>query len=313
MGTMKAVRIHSYGGPEVLTYEDADVPQPAPDEVMIRVQATTVNPIDWKVRAGYVTGWFNLAMPAILGCDVSGTVEAVGSDVTSFAPGDEVYGRADITGSGTYAEYVSVQADHVALKPRTLDHVSAAAVPHVALAAWQCLFDAGNLAPGQTVLIHGAAGGVGTFAVQLAKWRGARVIGTASAHHHAAVRALGADEVIDYTTTRFEDVVHNVDLVLDTIGGETLQRSWATLKPAGMLVTLVETPSEELAAAHGVRARLVGAEAKGETLAKIAELIDAGSITPVISAIFPLREVHEAHMLSQSLHVHGKIVLRVTD
>src|ERR1700758_4310461 len=205
---MKAIRIHKYGGPEVLRYEDVVVPAPGAGELLIKVQAASVNPLDWKTRAGYLKDFFPHTMPFIPGWDGSGIVEAVGSGVTQFKQGDEVYAKTNR--DGTYAEYAIVTEPEAALKPKSVDHVQAAAIPVVALTAWQALFEKAQLAAGQKVLIHGAAGGVGSFAVQFAKWKGAHVIGTASAKNQAFLRELGTDEPIDYEKTPFEDVVHDV-------------------------------------------------------------------------------------------------------
>jgi NADPH:quinone reductase-like Zn-dependent oxidoreductase len=308
--TMKAMRIYAYGGPEVLTYEDVPRPEPGADDVLIRVHAASVNRVDVAIRAGYMAAWFNYTLPVILGCDVSGTVEAVGSNVTSVAVGTPVYARTALDRDGTYAEYVAMPAAVVAHKPQSLDHIHAAAVPHAALTAWQSLFDMANLASGQAVLIHGTAGGVGHFAVQLAKWRGAQVIGTASGDNLDFLRQLGADQVIDYTATQFEQAAQGVDVVLDTIGGDTQQRSWGTLKRGGMLVSLVQPPSEELANAHGVQHRMMGAQANAGQLAEIAGLIDTGQIKPFVSTILSLQEVAQAHTLIAGGHTRGKIVLQ---
>src|SRR5882672_3745318 len=212
---MKTIRIHQYGGPEVLKLEDVQRPTPGPGELLIKVQAASVNPFDWKVRAGYMKDFVPLNFPATLGWDVSGIVEAVGSAVRRFKHGDEVYARLEA--GGGYAEYVVAKESIVASKPKTIDHVHAAAVPVAGVTAWQALFEAAELRAGQTVLIHGASGGVGNFAVQFAKLKGARVIGTASENNQSLLRELGVDQVIDYRKTRFEDVVRDVDVVLDTI------------------------------------------------------------------------------------------------
>jgi NADPH:quinone reductase-like Zn-dependent oxidoreductase len=313
MTTMKAVRIHAYGGTDVLAYEDAPLPTPGDGEVLIRVYATTVNPFDCAVRAGYMSTYFNYTFPLILGTDVSGVVEAVGAGVTSFAPGDKVYARAGVTRDGAYAEYVVVSASDVSAKPQSLDHIHAAAMPHATLTAWQALNGAVNLTKGQTVLIHAAAGGVGHIAVQLAKLRGAKVIGTASANLDL-LRDLGVDEAINYSTTSFENVVHNVDVVLDTVGGDVQQRSWSVLKPGGILVSTVQAPSEEIAAAHGVRQYFVFSSPPiGKTLAEVATLVDAGQIKPVVSTVLPLQQARQAHGLIEGKHARGKIVLQVVD
>ena len=311
MVVMKAVRIHGYGGCDVLVYEDAPCPTVGEDDVLVRVHAAAVNPIDWVVRAGYVAEWFNHTLPLILGWDVSGVVEASGPRVTDFAAGDEVMGRTDLNRDGAYAEYMAVRASELVRKPASLDHLQAAAIPHAALTAWKTLVEAAGLTSGQRVLIHRAAGGVGTFAVQLARWRGAHVIGTASAQNLEFVRQLGVDEAIDYKAINFEEVVHDIDVVLDTLGGETLARCWRVLKPGGMLVSVVEPPSEELAQAHGVQQRFVTTDPDTKALEEIVALIEVGLITPVVSTVLPLQKVQEAHALSESMHARGKIVLQV--
>ena len=311
MATMKAVRIHQYGGPEVLKYEDAPRPQPGPGEVLIRVHATSVNPVDWKVREGHLREMMKYTLPLIPGWDVSGVVESIGAGVMRLKTGDEVYGRPDISRNGAYAEYIAVRESEVALKPKSLDHAHAAAIPLAALTAWQALFYAAKLAAGQTVLIHGAAGGVGTFAVQFAKLKGARVIATASKKNHDFLRSLGAAEVIDYNTTKFEDVVHNVDAVLDTITGETMERSWQVLKKGGILVSILQPPSAEKAAAHGVRCAHVFVQPSVAQLDEIAGLVDSGKIKPIIERVYPLSEARAAQDSNQGGHTRGKVVLKV--
>ncbi len=313
MTTMKAVRIHAYGGPEVLHHEDAPLPTLNPDDLLIRVRAAAVNPVDWKIREGYLQGFLKHRLPLILGWDVSGDVVEVGPEATAFRVGDEVYARSDIERDGAYAEYIAVKASDAARKPAALDHVHAAAVPLTALTAWQSLVDAAQLQAGQTVLIHAAAGGVGSLAVQLAKARGARVIATASAVNIGLVTELGADQFIDYTRTRFEDVAREVDVVFDTIGGDTQERSWQVLKPGGMLVSVVSPPPEATAAAHGARRAFVFIQPSGVQLTTIAQLIDEGKMKPIIHTVLPLTEVRQAHAISQGGHARGKIVLRVAD
>ncbi len=311
MATMKAVRIHEYGGPEVLRYEDAPKPQVGPGEVLIRVHAAGVNPVDWKVRTGYAKDRLKYTMPFIPGWDVSGVVEATGSGVARLKVGDEVYSRPDIARDGAYAEYIVVKESEVALKPKSIDHIHAAAIPLAALTAWQALFDAAKLSAGQTVLIHGAAGGVGSFAVQFAKLKGARVIGTASKKNHEYLRSLGADEMIDYNTTKFEDVVHGVDAVLDTITGETADRSYQVLKKGGVYVSVLMPPSEEKAAAHGVRAVHTFVQPNVEQLNEIAKLVDSGKLKVTIEEVFPLAKARAAQESNVTGHTRGKIVLRV--
>lgn len=311
MATMKAVRVHEYGGPEVLRYEDAPRPEPAAGEVLVKVHAAGVNPVDWKVRAGYTKGFLDYKLPMIPGWDLSGVVETVGPGVTGWKPGDAVYSRPDISRDGAYAEYIAVKAAELAPKPKTLDHTKAAAIPLASLTAWQALFDAGGLQAGQTVLIHAAAGGVGTFAVQLARWKGARVIGTASEKNHAFLRELGADQLIDYNKTRFEDVVRDVDVVLDAMAGETRDRSWQVIRKGGILVTILGQPSAQDAAKHGVRAAGVFVQPNRAELEQIGALADAGKVKPIIEAVLPLKDARRAHEMNQTLHTRGKIVLQV--
>lgn len=312
MKTMKAVQIHSYGGSEVLVYEDVPRPEPTSTEVLIRVHAASVNPLDWKIREGYMQDMIPASLPLTLGLDVAGVVEAVGSDVNTISVGQDVYSAvSDMVHFGGYADYVVRAVDYVAPKPKTLDYVQAASVPVVAATAWQGLFDVGNLTQGQKVLIHAAAGGVGMFAVQLAKSQGAYVIGTASTHNVEFVKSLGADEVIDYTTTSFEQVVRDVDIVLDTLGGDTQTRSWGILKAGGILVATAAFPPQEVAIQHNVRAAMVMVNPTATVLTEIATLIDAGKITTVVDTVLPLAEARRAQELSQQGHTRGKIVLQV--
>ena len=312
MSSMQAVRIHNYGGPDTLVFEEAPRPVAKDGEVLIHVHATTVNPFDCAVRAGYMAGWYTYGFPLVLGLDASGVVEEVGEGVTDFAPGDQVFARADPGLGGAYAEYITVSASEVAPKPPSLDHIQAAALPHVGLTAWRALIDAANLAEGQTVLIHAAAGGVGNLAVQLAKWRGAKVIGTASAANLDLLRELGADEVVDYNATRFEDVVRDVDVVLDSVGGDTQERSWGVLKPGGLLISIVQAPAEETAAAHGVRQQFVGAyPPAAAVLNDIAVLVASGHVKPVVSSVLTLQEMQRAHAMVEGRHVRGKVVIKV--
>lgn len=311
MDTMKAIRIHEYGGPEVLKYEDAPRPAPAAGDVLIRVHATSVNPVDIAIRSGFFKERMKYTLPMIPGWDVSGVVEAVPPDATRLKPGDEVYARPDLSRDGAYAGYIAVRESEVALKPTSIDHTHAAAIPLTGLTAWQGLFDAGHLAAGQTVLIHGAAGGVGHFAVQFAKVKGARVIATASKRNHEFLRSLGADELIDYNTTKFEDVVHGVDVVLDTITGETQDRSWQVIKKGGIYVSILQPPNQEKAAAHGVRSAHVFVQPNVDELNEIARLVDAGKVKPHIEKVFPLPQAAAAQEAVASHHTSGKIVIAV--
>ena len=312
METMKAVRIHTYGGPEVLKYEESPRPKPGAGEVLVRVHAAGVNPVDWKIREGYLKEYLPHSLPLILGWDVSGVVEAAGPGVARLKKGNEIYSRPDLSRDGAYAEYLVVRESEVALKPKAIDHIHAAAIPLAALTAWQSLFDSAGLSAGQKVLIHAAAGGVGSFAVQLAKWKGAQVIGTASGRNREFLYELGADEAIDYQTTRFEDVVRDVDVVFDTIGGETQKHSWKVLKKGGILVSIIDLPSPEEATAHGARQAFVFVQPNAAQLDEIAKLVDSGKLRPIVETVLPLSEARRAHELSQTGHTRGKIVLRVT-
>lgn len=308
---MKAVFINGYGGLDALNYGERPVPQINHDDVLIRVHAASVNPVDVAVRQGYMAEYISPTFPFILGYDVSGTIKAVGPDAAGFKVGDEVFARSELNRDGSYAEFIAVPAGDVLPKPRSLDHTHAAAVPHAALTAWTVLVGAGNLSAGQTVLIHGAAGGVGHIAVQMAKARGAHVIGTASGYNRDFLLDLGVDEFVDYTNTRFEDVARDVDLVFDTVGGETQERSWSTLKPGGMLVSVVQPPSNERAEALGMRAAIVGAYPNPAAWEEITGLIDSGKLNPHVSEVLPLSEARKAQEMISARHTRGKIVFQV--
>ncbi len=307
---MKAIRIHEYGGPEQLRYEDAPVPQPSEGQVLVRVQAASINPIDYKLTSGAYRQIMPLQFPWIPGGDFSGVVEAVGPGVTAVKRGESVYG--DSPGGGAYAEFVAASAGMVAPRPGKLGTVEAASVPLAAQTAWQGLFDLGRLQRSQTVLIHAASGGVGTFAVQMAHWKGARVLATASAANAEYLHSLGADLVIDYKTTRFESVAKDVDVVLDLAGGETQQRSFGALKPGGYLISMVQPPSQEEAAGHKVHAEMMHMQASTQGLAQLAELLDAGTIRTVVTKTYPLAQAQEAWRNQMSGHTRGKIVLTVS-
>nr|WP_292372064.1 NADP-dependent oxidoreductase [Methanosarcina sp. UBA411] len=305
---MKAIRIHEFGGPDVLEYEEIPESQPGPGEVRIRVVAAGVNPIDWKIRRGYM----ELPLPMTVGSDVAGIVDVVGQGVDSFRPEDEVFGKAS-AGQGGYAEYTVVSSTQIALKPSSIGFIESAAIPTAGLAAWQSLFDIAGLERGQTVLIHGAAGGVGTFAVQFAKWKGAYVIGTASSKNAEFLKSIGCDEVIDYRNQRFEEIVSSLDVVLDTIGGDTLERSWGVLKPGGFLVTTVASIPKGVPEKYGVRADRLMTQADGRELAQIAAIIDEQKIKPIVTTVLPLTDARKAHEMSETGHARGKIVLRVAE
>ncbi|HSU52988.1 MAG TPA: NADP-dependent oxidoreductase [Candidatus Dormibacteraeota bacterium] len=305
---MQAERIHNHGGPEGLCLEDIPMPKPGAREILVRICAAGVNPVDWKLREGQLG---QLTLPAIMGSDFSGVVEELGSDVEEFRVGQEVFGSV-ADNSGSYAEYAIAPVSQVTEKPAGLDHFQAAALPIASLTAWQALFDAGNLQTGQRALIHAAAGGVGSFAVQLARWKGASAIGTASAQHLEFVRMLGASQVIDYRSTRFEDVARDLDVVLDTVGGETQERSWSVLRPSGILVSTVRPPSEESAAVHQARGTFIRCDhSRVDELTQVANLVVSGEIKVYVETVLPLSEAAHAQELSRKGHTQGKIVLRV--
>ncbi|MCW3094789.1 MAG: alcohol dehydrogenase [Chthonomonadaceae bacterium] len=309
--TMKAIRLSAFGGPEQLHYEEISRPEPAAGEALIRVHATSVNPIEWLIRSGVMQQIMPVQFPYTPGSDLAGVVESVGEGVTAFQVGQEIYGTVDSIHGGAYAEYVTAPVAQLALKPQTLDFSQAASIPVVASTSWESLFEKAGLAAGQSVLIHGGAGGVGMFAVQFARWKGAHVIATASATDLDFVRSLGAVEVIDYKGERFEEKVSNLDVVLDLIGGETQQRSWQTLKPGGILVSTTAPPSEEEAIKHGVRATMIQMHPSGELLAEIAGLIDSGQVQTFVGATFPLEQAGQAQEANRTGHVRGKIVIQV--
>lgn len=310
--TKNMITVHqdTLGGPEVLRVIETAIPTPGPGEVLVEVRAAGVNPIDTKIRAGGM--W--LTPPFTLGWDVSGVVAGVGAGVSRFTVGDEVHGIPGFPQlAGGYAEFVVAAESSLALKPSTLDHVQAAALPLSASIAWQALVEAAQVQPGQRVLIHAAAGGVGHLAVQIAKSRGAYVIGTASAAKHDLLRDLGADEVVDYTTTDFAETVRDVDVVFDLIGGEYEDRSLRTLRPGGILINITNPPAAEATAAKadaaGVRGITVDLAPNPERLARLAELVDAGLLRPVVAETFPLVEVVKAHEVTETNRTAGKIVL----
>jgi NADPH:quinone reductase-like Zn-dependent oxidoreductase len=313
MATMKAVRIHRYGGSETLTYEDAPKPEPAADDILIRVHAASINPVDWKIRDGYGKEQFQHQMPLILGWDVAGTIEAVGADVNQFQHDDAVYGYISLFRNGAYAEYAIAKATELAMKPNSLNFVQAAALPVAALTALQGLSDIAGLTAKQRVLVHGASGGVGSIAVQIAKAKGAYVIGTASGRNADFVRKLGVDEFIDYQATPFETTVENVNIVFDTIGGTTQERSFDVLKTGGFLVSIVSPPSEELTARHRIKSGMVTAQPNGIQLIEINGLAETGKLRPYVETILPLNKAQQAQEMSQSGRTRGKIVLKIAD
>ncbi len=299
---MRAVLIHETGDSDVLRFEEAERPEPRDGEVLIRVHAASINPIDWKYRRGFMPK----QLPAVLGNDVSGTVEL--SRAEGFAEGDEVFG---IAASGGYAEFATAPAAAIAKKPDGVSHERAAAIPVSGLTAWQALFDRAGLERGQTALIAGAAGGVGHFAVQFAKHTGARAIGTGSSSNRDFVLGLGADQYIDYTQQDVAESVNDVDVAFDTVGGNTTLSLLPTVREGGALITIAGAPPEQAAIERGVSAQLLVMSPSSEQLSLIAELVAAGDVRVEIAETFPLTEVGKAHTLSESGHTRGKIILTV--
>jgi NADPH:quinone reductase-like Zn-dependent oxidoreductase len=309
---MRAISQEVLGGPEVLSVVERPLPALGPSDVLVRVHAAGVNPTDWLHRN---TGLYLGQPPFVVGWDVSGVVEAIGVGVTILEPGDEVFGMLDYPrGAGGYAEYAAAPARNFVRKPEGLDHVHAAALPVVALTAWQALVDTARIQPGQRVLIHAAAGGVGHVAIQIAKARGAYVIGTASAGKHEFVRGLGADEVIDYTTTDFAETVRDVDVVFDAVGGDYGLRSLRVMRPGGTLVAIVFSNRDQVVAQakeYGVWVKHLTVEADQAGMAAVAELVEQGRLRVHVDAVLPLEQAGEAQRRGETGRTTGKLVLSV--
>ena len=302
--TMRAIRYHEHGAAEVLRLEQIPVPEPKEDEVLVRIQAAGVNPVDWKQRSG-----MNPNLPATPGIGLSGVVEKIGLGVTGFEPGQEVWG----TGQGTYAEYAIAPSNSLVSKPAGMSFEEAASIGIGVRTAWAALFESANLKEGQTILVQGAAGGVGMWGVQLARWKGARVIGTASTRNIDFIKSLGADVAVDYTKTRVETLAKGVDVVLDTVGGSVQERSWQTLKKGGILVTIVGSPDEKQAERHGVTGVRVGRPSNSiEIFDTVNELFTSGKVKPVVQKVFSLEQAKQAHELSETTHGRGRIVLNIS-
>lgn len=310
---MKAVVVSEFGAPSVLRVADVPKPRPGPSQVLVRVKAAGVGPWDAWIREGKSA--LPQSLPLIPGSDISGIVEAAGPAAGAFRTGDEIYGVTNKRFTGGYAEYALAEAGMIAPKPTTLDHVQAASVPVVAVTAWQMLFEYANLSAGDSCLVHGAAGNVGAYAVQLARQKGVRVTATASANDAEHLRELGADQVIDYRAARFEDLVKDVDAVIDLVGGETANRSYGVLKRDGVLVSaVVFEPSQEKARQHGIRAVFMLVDVTTERLASIAGLLDRGALKASVGSVLPLEQALAAHrMLGGAPHERGKIVLKVAE
>jgi NADPH:quinone reductase-like Zn-dependent oxidoreductase len=308
---MKAVVAHEYGAPEVLKFEQVPRPEPNRDEVLVRVIASSVNPADPLTLSGKYAREFGTHLPLIPGYDMAGVVEKTGEDITKLRVGDAIYGYP--TFGGSWADYVTVKEWEVAAKPKSLSFVQAAAVPMGALTAWQSLVDVAKLQPGQTILIHGGSGGVGSFAIQIAKARGARVIATASTANQDLLKQLGADVAVDYTKTKFEDAARDVDAVLDPVGRDTLARSYDVVKKGGIVMSLVARPDPAELKKRGIRGAAISSHPDAEDLAEIAQLIDAGKIKPIVTQVRPLSEAVATEQQAATHHTRGKVVLRVAD
>jgi NADPH:quinone reductase-like Zn-dependent oxidoreductase len=307
---VRKVRIHRFGGPDVLQVDDVELSMPDASQVLVSVKAASVNPVDFKIRKGQYPAVKEDRLPYTLGRDVSGVVEKCGAQATRFAIGDEVVGMVGIGGGG-YAEKAVLDEKAIARKPQQIDHVHAAAIPLAGQTAWQGLFRYGQLKAGQSVLIHGGSGGVGHFAVQFAKAKGARVLTTVSTDNVKFARALGADVVIDYKTQRFEDLAQDLDMVFDLVDGETRERSWPLLNRGGILVTTLTDPSQQAAARHGVRALRYTVEADGKELEEILGLVTSGRVKPHVQKTYPLAEAAQALNSVERGESVGKIVLSV--
>jgi NADPH:quinone reductase-like Zn-dependent oxidoreductase len=308
---MKAIVVHEYGGPEVLKYEDVPRPEPKENEALVRVIAAGVNPVDALIRSGKYAKFFGTTLPLIPGYDIAGIVEKTGAKITKLKAGDSIY--AYVLWGGGYAEYAVATEGEATAKPKSLNYIEAAAVPLAALTAWQALIDTAKLSAGQTVLIHGGSGGVGSMAIQIAKARGAKVIATASTSNQELLKQLGADVAIDYTKTKFEDVAKDVDVVLDSVGKDTLARSYGVVRKGGIIATLVAEPDQAELDKHGIRGAAISVKPNASELAEITKLIEEKKIKPVVSQVLPLTEAVKAQEQAATHHTRGKIVLRVAD
>lgn len=312
--TMKAIVAQQYGGPEVLKLEDVPVPTPKEDEMLVKVFAAGVNSFDGTLRSGkYAKGAKGTQLPWHPGYDIAGVVESVGAKVTKFKVGDAVYAMIDILKGGGYAEYAVAREKDAALKPATTSFLEAAGAPSVALTSWQAIVDKANVQSGQTVLIHGASGGIGLFAIPISKIRGAKVFATASTANQDFLKQLGADVPIDYKTQKFEDVAKDVDVVIDAVGGETLRRSYPIVKKGGMVVSLSDNVDQAQLGKYGIRGTTIVVQNNGDELAQIGKLIDEGKIKVVVSETFPLADASKAQTKADLGHTRGKIVLKVRD
>ncbi|WP_129044469.1 NADP-dependent oxidoreductase [Companilactobacillus metriopterae] len=310
---MKAVVINEYGSRDQLKMTDIEIPDIANDEVLVEVKATSINPIDWKLREGYLSEMIPLDFPIILGWDVSGVITRIGSDVTNFKVGDKILARPDLTNRGTYAQYTAVKEDKLALLPDNVSFEEGAALPLAGLTAWQGIYDELDVQPGQKVLIQGGAGGVGIIAIQVLKHIGATVVTTASAKNADFLKELGADQVIDYNTEDFSDVLSDMDAVFDTIGGDTLDKSYKILKPGGKLTTIAGAVNEDLAKENQVTATSLWLSPNGAQLTELVNLVSQGKVKVIIDSVQEFSEdgLEKAHEISESHHAKGKIVVKM--
>ena len=310
---MRAVVIKEYGSKDVLVEQELPKPEIKANQVLVEVYATSINPIDWKLRAGYLKQMLDWSFPIILGWDVAGKVVEVGSEVKNFKVGDEVFARPDTTNEGTYAEFTTVDEELLAKKPSNLTFEEAASIPLAGLTAWQCLVDNTKVKQGDKVLIHAGAGGVGSLAIQMAKYLGAFVATTASDKNEAYVKELGADQFINYRTQQFEEELSDYDVVIDTMGGDILNQSFHVLKPGGRLVTIAGQPDPALSEKHQVTASSYWLTPNGKQLAEIGELLEKGILKPQVGHVFDFsaESLKEAHELSETHHAKGKIVIKV--
>ncbi|MGH7193785.1 MAG: NADP-dependent oxidoreductase [Candidatus Saccharimonadales bacterium] len=309
---MKAARIEGYGGKDVLRIMDTPKPRPGRGQVLVEVRAAGVNPFDWKVREGMVRGMAELELPATLGGDVAGVITEIGEGVTDFEPGQAVYGQAGaLSGEGSFAEYTAVKVSQLSAKPQSLDFVQAASLPLAAASAYQALVDHMHLQKGRKILIHGAAGGIGSIAVQLAKHLGAYVAATASAEDGSFVKGLGADEVIDYHDQDFTEIIKDYDDVFDTVGGETNTKSYAVLRPGGILVSMTGGPDDELVKKYQIEYVAQASRTTQARLEAVAGLVDSGAIKPQVAKVFPLDQAAEALEYQKTGKPEGKVVIRV--
>jgi len=311
--TMKAIVAHKYGGPEVLTLEGVPIPTPKDDEMLVKVFAAGVNSFDGTLRLGKYAKPNGTQLPWHPGYDIAGVVERVGGKVTKFKVGDPVYAMINILKGGGYAEFAIAREKDAALKPATIGFVEAAGAPSVALTAWQAIVDKANVQSGQTILIHGASGGVGLFAIPIAKIRGAKVFATASTANQDFLKQLGADVAIDYKTQKFEEIAKDIDVVIDAVGGETLKRSYPIVKKGGMIVSLSDNVDQAELNKNGIRGTSLVVQNNGEELAQIGKLIDEGKIKVVVSETFSLADAGKAEAKADLGHTRGKIVLKIAD